>query len=405
MDYNRPPCVSQVGPGGLTSGGAFGRGGNKGKRGECKGWSLGAINNMSRFMYSVIPGELSGNGFALSLTLRNCPATSADFKIVRDCLLRYFQKAGALRWHWLTEFTLRCLPHLHGVVFFPEHKIITPKAIVARWCDITKEYETRPVAQMVQPISDIQGWFGYLTEHGSRSVKHYQKEGMPDGWEKTGRLWGRSYRDTWPLKMEKKRGGWGKHWTVRRFVRSALLSEARSWLPTMDGGAPVNKNGLIAASFAALDNGGMVRVRWRNGFKGGEWHSVGWLRCMALSLYCRRPLSKDSSGNLFYNGTQNNLLWRRENFGKELPQIQLLLRFQKNRHGVSFVRRMLRCSNVFTSFWRPVRFASQSAPAVERAADIVAPVKYPDGGELSLSRIKEKIAIEKLLNPKGDKNG
>ena len=43
------------------------------KRGEVGGWSEGAARRNVRFLYGIEERELHGDGFAVTLTVRDCP--------------------------------------------------------------------------------------------------------------------------------------------------------------------------------------------------------------------------------------------------------------------------------------------------------------------------------------------
>ena len=70
------------------------------------------------------------------------------------------------------------------------------------------------------------GWLEYLSKHASRGVSHYQRQGTPPGWTKTGRLWAPG--GSWPIvesvdavitDVTMRR--------VRRHVRGYVVADAR----------------------------------------------------------------------------------------------------------------------------------------------------------------------------------
>ncbi|HKY57839.1 MAG TPA: hypothetical protein VJL80_07360, partial [Aeromicrobium sp.] len=99
--------------------------------------------------------------------------------------------------------------------------------LVAEWLRIAGEYGPSLHSQVCKPIDGPTGWLKYLAKHGARSVAHYQRQGMPPGWDKTGRLWG-SFGD-WPVEawhsVEVSIGQWNRH---RRLAQRYLLAQARS---------------------------------------------------------------------------------------------------------------------------------------------------------------------------------
>ena len=82
-------------------------------------------------------------------------------------------------------------------------------------------------AQQVTPITGPVGWLKYLSKHAARGVRHYQRQGKPAGWDKTGRLWGHGggWPEVEPLQM---------HLTteqghrVRRLVKRYAIAQARA---------------------------------------------------------------------------------------------------------------------------------------------------------------------------------
>ncbi|WP_213061820.1 hypothetical protein, partial [Escherichia coli] len=72
------------------------------KRGEVKGWSKTASRNNTKFLRSVYVPALTGAAVAFTLTIRDCPPTSADWKILRETFIKRLRRAGLVRLHWLT---------------------------------------------------------------------------------------------------------------------------------------------------------------------------------------------------------------------------------------------------------------------------------------------------------------
>jgi hypothetical protein len=100
---------------------------------------------------------------------------------------------------------------------------------VRTWLSIAAAYGPGQVGQTALRLSDPGGWSKYLSKHASRGVEHYQRQGTPPGWTNTGRLWGKSSGDSWPVvepieavisDVTMRR--------VRRLVRSYVVAEARS---------------------------------------------------------------------------------------------------------------------------------------------------------------------------------
>ena len=208
-------------------------GGDVGKRGQIGGWSPAAARRNRQFLYSVQHELCDGFGFALSLTLRDCPATPSEFHALRRAWLERVRRLGALRWHWVIEMQRRRVPHLHAAVYFP----CDPGGFgrfggwhsVQAWLAIASEYGARISGQHVDLIDDSVGWAMYLDKHAARGVRHYQRSAgsLPAQWRlRSGRLWGRG--GDWPvqepMKFELSDSGW---YRLRRLVRSWVESRAR----------------------------------------------------------------------------------------------------------------------------------------------------------------------------------
>jgi hypothetical protein len=89
------------------------------KRGNVTGWSKDSARRNTRFLQSIIPDDLSGNGFALTLTLRDIPPTQTDWHRLTTRLFDHIRRSpGFLRCHWLMELQRRGAPHLHMAVYF-----------------------------------------------------------------------------------------------------------------------------------------------------------------------------------------------------------------------------------------------------------------------------------------------
>lgn len=183
-------------PGG-TSGGHTYQGLRKpGKRGEIKGWSRGAARRLVAWLWSVNAELLGDDGWALTLTCGVTPDSADDWTLARERWLDRMRSRGMHRYQWLTEWTARGRPHMHLAVYAPGRFDID--ALIA-WLDICDEFGWPASArgQHIVPISGATGWLQYVSKHAARGVVHYQRDGAPEGWTKTGALW-RAGGD-WPL--------------------------------------------------------------------------------------------------------------------------------------------------------------------------------------------------------------
>lgn len=170
------------------------------KRGQVRGWTPGAARRLLAFLWSVSVEDLTGRGFAVTLTMGGRPQTSTDWAVARERLLRWLrQDVGAARWQWLTEWTANGRPHLHLCVFDQEEGgTLQDWEIALRWIEICRDVEWPASwgAQHVEELHNTTGWLKYVAKHSARGVAHYQRETPPEGWDVTGRLWGRG--GIWP---------------------------------------------------------------------------------------------------------------------------------------------------------------------------------------------------------------
>lgn len=204
------------------------------KRGEVVGWSAAAVRRHTKWLYSVDAGALGAGGWAFTLTLRDLPADAAAWQSVRRAFIKRMERAGAIRFHWVTEWQRRGVPHLHGVVYFAGESraldgLDPVAAIVASWLAAASAYRPSWRSQHVEAVAGPLGWLQYLSKHAARGVAHYQRQGKPAGWEKTGRLWG--YGGSWPIdepmRFDLDRAG---GFRLRRLVRSWRVADARAAL-------------------------------------------------------------------------------------------------------------------------------------------------------------------------------
>lgn len=210
------------------------------KRGEVGGWSSAATRRNVAFLRSVEPDSLdhfpsigSLVGFALTLTLRDCPPSADTWHTLRRKFLKRIERMGLIRSHWVTEWQRRGVPHLHGAFWFPvagnTDLNLLSATIISHWLAVASPYGVSFRAQHCTVIHDAVGWFQYVAKHAARGVKHYQRssENIPDAWKKTGRMWGHTgswdTRDPINLKLSN-----DVYYRLRRLVRSWRIADARS---------------------------------------------------------------------------------------------------------------------------------------------------------------------------------
>jgi len=203
------------------------------KREEVEGWTDASTRRNTQFLYSVDERKLTGHGFALSLTLKDCPATADDWKLTRETFFKRLRRMGMVRGHWLTEWQRRGVPHMHAAVWFDEglrqRDPLALSTIPKHWVDLSSAYGASLRGQHVEQISDSIGWFKYLSKHAVRGLGHYQRsaESIPDGWKKTGRMWG--HLGEWPtIDPVRYTFDMETFWAYRRMVQRWRLADARA---------------------------------------------------------------------------------------------------------------------------------------------------------------------------------
>ena len=198
------------------------------KRGVVKGWTRESVRRHTKWLYSVNVEELSGFGYALTTTLRDCPESSDAFHRVRRSFFDRTTRMFTSRVHWVIEWQRRGVPHMHTALYFDRE--LTPLEqfqLKQHWVELCEPYGASHSAQYLLPISGPSGWLQYLSKHSARGASHYQRAGKPSGWEKTGRLWGKE--GAWPveqpMRFDVPRGAYFRY---RRLVRSWRLADARA---------------------------------------------------------------------------------------------------------------------------------------------------------------------------------
>lgn len=177
------------------------------KRGTVRGWTRGAARRNERFLQSIDPAGLdSRQGYGVTLTMRDLPATGDDWIALRTRLFDRIKKhPGIELWHFVCEWQARGVIHLHLSIFGPEclaDNVQSPASIadyvVQSWLDLAAGYGPERWCQYVVPVFGPVGWLQYVSKHGARGVGHYQRQAefLPEPWSKTGQLWGKG--GPWP---------------------------------------------------------------------------------------------------------------------------------------------------------------------------------------------------------------
>lgn len=232
----------------------------RGKRGAIVGWSSAAVRRHTKWLYSVEADRLTGDGYAVTLTLKETPESHLLWGRMVRAWFKRLERAGAVRSHFVVEWQRRGTPHLHAAVYFPEGfrtRRSAHQLLVKAWLEIAAPYGARAASQHVAPITGALGWLQYLSKHAARGVAHYQRVGKPEGWERTGRLWG--HRGAWPegepMKFDVAAPAYHR---FRRLARAARVARARADLAALEARAarhtdPGEFKGAIAGA----------RRRWR----------------------------------------------------------------------------------------------------------------------------------------------
>lgn len=196
-------------------------------RGETSGWTSSASRSNTRFLYSVVPEDLSGHGFAFTFTVKDLPPSPEDWEKLRRKFIERLRRLGFIRLHWLTEWQRRGVPHLHGCVYFSKALTIEEfYSLTHHWLESSKAFNSTILGQNVKPISSAIGWLEYLSKHAARGVYHYQRNGKPKSWEKTGRMWGKS--GDWSTRMCEVDLSMNEFHRLRRMCRSWRIADSRS---------------------------------------------------------------------------------------------------------------------------------------------------------------------------------
>ena len=196
------------------------------KRGDVGGWSASSTRSNTRFLYSIKETGLTGFGFAYTLTVKDCPPSHEDWHTMRTAFFKRLRRMGMIRAHWVTEWQRRGVPHLHCAVWFEYPVRAEP---ITHWFMIAKKYGAKVPGQHWSEITDSVGWFKYLSKHASRGLSHYQRspENVPDGWKKTGRMWG--YLGDWPRDAPLEFHVPNEtYFPLRRIIRGLCKADARA---------------------------------------------------------------------------------------------------------------------------------------------------------------------------------
>lgn len=167
--------------------------GTGGKRGVVAGWSEGSARRLLHALFSVRADQLPDEGCTLTLTLDR-DVIAEVFIELRTAYVDWLRKHAQLV-TWVVEWTAQGRPHLHLAVY---GAALPAVELVLRWLALSDARGMQPEwrAQHAEAVWGAVGWLAYLAKHTARGVGHYQRQGVPPGWERTGRLWG--FNGPWP---------------------------------------------------------------------------------------------------------------------------------------------------------------------------------------------------------------
>lgn len=200
-----------------------------GKRGKIKGWTPATLSRMRAWFFSVDTSRLDGDGYGLTLTLRETPTQSDWAKHLHRLQTYLTRQSDILRWAYVVEWQRRGTPHLHVSLHVGDYS--TVQSVIDYWMTTTHKHLRQtlsPKGQYATPLYESTGWLKYLSKHATKSANNYQRHGAPPGWEGTGKLWAHSRGDTWPsvdpLIAQLDRAA---YITLRRWIRRYQAAEAR----------------------------------------------------------------------------------------------------------------------------------------------------------------------------------
>lgn len=248
-------AVVKVWPGG-SSGGFAGPGRKAGDggaaRGIVNGWSLGSSRRLYATLWSIDSTKLGEDGWAITLTVKDTPPNADEWHAARRAFQMRLSRAGIEQQQWVIEWTRKKTPHLHMAVFGPGN--VDELAVVA-WLQIcqARGWSASFKAQHIVRITGANGWLQYVSKHAARGVHHYQREGAPEGWDKTGRLWG--ITDNWPrelpIEVELER------WQFHRYRRLVIAYQRKRMIAS---GVKPYRALKLGTRFGDKESGAMMGV-------------------------------------------------------------------------------------------------------------------------------------------------
>lgn len=218
------------------------------------GWSESSTRSNTQFLYSVDTNNLTGFGYAFTFTIRDLPETPSKWYLIRQKFIQRCKRMGLIRYHWVTEWQRRGVPHLHGCLYFDRELTWNEiQKLTSHWCKSADKYVANYKAQDVKKIDSAVGWLKYLAKHGSRSKYHYQRSSKPSSWDSSGRVWGKG--GEWPQKLVQADLDTSDYYIFRRLAKRWRIADSRT-------NQPVNHNG-----YTLYPDHPLYRQIFPNGYK------------------------------------------------------------------------------------------------------------------------------------------
>lgn len=126
-------------------------------------------------------------------------------------------------------------PHLHGIAYWESLAVaVSIDNLINYWCYSSRKFGSARWCQNAQRIDTPLCWLMYLAKHSGRSVRHCQRMlTLPDGWEKTGRMW--RYGGDWPrlapLSLYQTEPSVDGEVRLRRLLNYAVRADIRKSVP------------------------------------------------------------------------------------------------------------------------------------------------------------------------------
>lgn len=201
------------------------------KRGKCAGWSFRVARSFTTFLQSIMPARFCGRMYAVTLTVRDCPASPDQFNKARRRFVEALRYRGFEAFIWCTEWQLRKVPHLHCLLVLPEDSPLDELQIKVLWLMAARDFRPAIQSQDCRLVDKVGGWFQYLGKHAARSISNLQRSSklIPPAWAGvTGRMWGYSGeipRDAEGRPYEIPHAVW---WQLRRLILRFQIATART---------------------------------------------------------------------------------------------------------------------------------------------------------------------------------